>query len=286
VKLIWHIGPHKTGTTSLQRSLAAYAGSRRAAFFYPPTPEMGPGHAVLAWRLLGLNGVQKDDSVIDNELANAARAGFETVVISSEEFCRAAIKPDRYAPMARVAAQVECELVLTLRPLRLRLMPELQEMIKNGHRVNLTSSQEILDAVMSRPGLRPDFLSAAINEIKPSRVTVIMVDSEAPERLFKAMTLVVGDTLPTPKFGRENVSYPFIQTAWLDTLNRHAKLSPQLARQVADAAFTAAAKQAKELSAVPYPDLPPAIESYAEAVWHLQLAYLDALQRSGTVRLL
>jgi hypothetical protein len=284
VKLIWHIGPHKTGTTSLQRSLAAQASSRRASFYYPPTPELGPGHALLAWRLLGLNGRDTDESVIQAELDNAARRGFDKVVLSSEEFCRALMKPDRFAPIARVASSVECELVLTLRPLQARLMPELQEMIKNGNRINLNNGQEVLDAVMTRPGLRPDLLTAAINEVSEAQITVVMVDTSLPQRLFEAMSIVVGDQLPIPKAALDNPSYPFLQTAWLDVLNRHANMAQPVARDIAEAAFTSAVQHRPELSSVPYPPLPRAIEIYAEAVWSLQLSYLASMQAAGRLR--
>lgn len=284
MKLIWHIGPHKTGTTSLQTGLAARAASGRASYYYPPVGEFGPGHAVLAWQFLGLNRRDRTPEVIMAELQRAESLGHSKVVLSSEEFSRALLTPDSFAQFAPVCEKVECELVITLRPLPERIYPELQEIIKNGQKLNLANAHEVLEAVMTRPGLRPDFLSAAISQTKASAFSIVLVDNELPEKIFSGMSTIVEENLPIPRTPTANPSYPFVKVAWLDVVNRYAGVTVSQSRAVVDAAFQAATRRLSALAGLPYPPLPPAIQRYADGVWALQLAYLSELQAAGRIR--
>jgi hypothetical protein len=294
MKLFWHIGPHKTGTTSLQRALTAHADSGHASYYYPPPSRNGPGHAVLAWQLLGLNGVEKAPDAIRDEISRAESLGFSKIVISSEEFSRALTTPESFEPLAAICDEVECELVLTLRPLIDRVYPEAQELIKNGHKLLLSNPQELLGVCANRPGLRADFLSAAIFGIRAASVSVLMVDPETPEKLFEDISTVLGETIPAPKkrpsrFSTKpddnaNTSFPFIKTAWLESINRFSAVPPHEARKAIDAAYIAASRHLQSLEEAGYPALPPLLHRYLETVWELQLAFLQALGETGRVR--
>jgi len=286
VKLIWHIGPHKTGTTSLQTGLAAHAASGRASYYYPPVGDYGPGHAVLAWQFLGLNRRERSPDVILAEVRRAESLGHSKMVLSSEEFSRALLTPDSFAQFADVCDGVDCELVITLRPLPERIYPELQELIKNGQKLNLGNAQEVLEAVMTRPGLRPEFLSAAIGETHASAVSIVMVDNEMPEKIFKGLSSIVGDDVPIPRNAATNPSYPFVKAAWLDIINRYAGAPISQSRTAVEAAFQAATGRLSVLAEVPYPPLPPAVQRYADGTWAQQLAYLTVLVTERRVRLI
>lgn len=294
MKLFWHIGPHKTGTTSLQRALAAQADTGRTEYYYPTPSRSGPGHAMLAWQLLGLNGVEKAPNVILDEIKRVESLGFSKIVISSEEFSRALMTADSFGPLAAICDEVECELVLTLRPLIDRVYPEAQELIKNGHKLLLTNPQELLGVCANRPGLRADFLSAAIFGTRAASVSVLMVDPETPEKLFEDISTVLGEAIPAPKNrpsrfsikpdDKANTSFPFIKTAWLESINRFSDVPPQEARKAIDAAYIAASRHLHSLEAAGYPPLPPLLHRYLDTVWQLQLAFLQALEQTGRVR--
>ncbi len=286
MKLIWHIGPHKTGTTSLQTGLAARAAAGRASYHYPSVGEYGPGHAVLAWQFLGLNRRERTPDVILAEVRRAENLGYSKMVLSSEEFSRALLTPDSFAQFATVCDRVDSELVITLRPLPERIYPELQELIKNGQKLNLANAHEVLEAVMTRPGLRPDFLSAAISQTKASAFSIVLVDNELPQKIFNDMSSVVGDNLPIPRAATSNPSYPFIKVAWLDIINRYGGVAANESRAIVDAGFQAATRKRLSLADVPYPPLPPAVQRYADGVWAFQLEYLRELQSIGRIRCL
>lgn len=286
MKLFWHIGPHKTGTSSLEIALARHAAAGNASYYYPPTPEYGPGHAVLAWRLLGLNKRSPEPDTIRREIDRAQSLGFSKIVISSEEFSRAVLPDQTFEPIARICDEVETELILTLRPITERVYPEIQELIKNGMRLQFLTPQDLLNVCDARPGLRADFLSAAVNGSRASAITVIMVDELQPLKLFEAASLILGETIPAPPNPRDNVSYPFMRTIWLEAVNRYGGVTPAEARSVVETAFAAGSKQLDKLAAVPYPPLPPVLERYLNGVWDLQLSYLRVLEQVGQIRCL
>lgn len=286
MKLYWHIGPHKTGTTSLQLALAALAASGHASYHYPPVGDFGPGHALLAWRLLGLNGREASPDVIHEEIGKAEDQGLSSMVLSSEEFSRAISGQASFAPLARVCETVECELILTLRPLTERLYPELQENVKHGDKISFGTPHDLLTVCANRPGMRPDFLPAAIQGIGAAATSVIMVDREKPQQLFEGISTVLGENVPSARNTPANASYPFLKTAWLETINRYARSKPEDARAAVEVAFHQATRQLKSLNDVPYPPLPQALRTYLESTWELQLAYLRALEAGGRVRII
>lgn len=199
-----HIGPHKTGTTTLQGAFwlarpwlakhgVAYLGTgrrhtTRAAESATPVTGRGPMWAQQApnqadWRRL---------------VAATAAAGDRRVVISSERFCNADEK---------VARQIvdglggdRAHIVVTLRPLAKIVPSQWQQYVQDGLR---TPYQEWLDMMFRRAPYEkptPSFWRrhrhgqlverwAAV--VGPDNVTVIVVDQADPRmilRTFESMT--------------------------------------------------------------------------------------------------
>lgn len=100
------------------------------------------------------------------------------------------------------------------------------------------------------------------------------------------MSTIVGEQIPAPSNPQQNVSYSFIQTAWLEVINRYGGVGPDHARNAVDAAFIAAVRQLDKLNDVPYPPLPPVLQRHVDGVWELQLAFLQAMQEAGRIRCL
>jgi hypothetical protein len=296
MKLFWHIGPHKTGTTSMQLGLGSYANTRRASFYYPPTGDHGPGHADLAWGLLGLNGRPKSSESMYAEIDRAYELGFSKIVISSEEFSRALLVDSGFETMARICSDVETELIVTLRPLTERIYPEVQERIKHGIASDITSTEELLKICAASPGLRADFLPAAFERMNASAISVVSVDSTRPQKLFDDLSTIIGEPIPTPRKVRANVSTPVIMALWLNALNTQmkgqdpntAELGPLGAAQrrlrAVSEAFDVAGKQMPFVRDMSYPPLPKPIREYLDGVWSIELAYLSALEAAGRLR--
>ena len=131
MKIIFHIGPHKTGTTTLQNFLLRQFGSEHPKKIWYPSPRgNGPGHALIAWDCLGLNGHQKSVSSLSNIIQNAGKQNTDVVVLSSEIFSLGIRK--YHQEMNRLFAGNELHLILTLRNLLLMAPSIWQERVKHG----------------------------------------------------------------------------------------------------------------------------------------------------------
>lgn len=285
MKVFLHIGPHKTATTSLQWSLRKRFEDGDASYYYPPTPQNGPGHAELGWDFLGLHGREPDASVLFHEIDGAVEAGFESIVFSSEVFSRAGTSDEGFARFAPIAEAHDCELILTLTPLVDRIIPELQECIKQGESLQFYDLGELVGLLNRRPGLRADFVSSAIRAIQPSCASVIFPDKSQPAKTFEAMSVILDEELNMPDPPVLNRSLPFLQAKWMSDLNlhRHA-LSAREVGPLVDAAFNAMPAAHGPLD-VPYPPLPTNFTDHVRSIWTAQRDFLDAESRAGRVRL-
>jgi hypothetical protein len=288
MKVFLHIGPHKTGTTALQRSLYQHAQSGQCGYFYPePSLVAELAHAQLAWRFLGLAGCERFPEILLRKVAAAEKAGFAKVVFSSEEFARAMFVAGGFGSFAPLCAQVECELVITLSPLTSRVLPELQEAVKHGGAFDPATVADLERLCETRPGLRPDFLDAAIHGINAARASVILVDKRDPEKIYRDMSTILGETLPIPAAPVVNASAPAMKTVWHSAFNQRFSHVPwETGRAVADAAFAAAVREYGPIADLAPPALPVGFATHLAAVWESQLRFLDEMGATGRLRCL
>lgn len=92
MKLIIHIGTHRTGTTAIQSEcLKHHAALKNQGLFYPTQPTIYDGHHQFAWALGVKHSQNKGNFEIENEIKKIIRdAEGRTVILSSEdfEFCK------------------------------------------------------------------------------------------------------------------------------------------------------------------------------------------------------
>ena len=90
LKLVLHVGPHKTGTTSLQNALLTQYGSQiPQRVWYPKPIQFGPGHAEVAWSVLGRKGYAGRRPAIRQLIEEATRCGCTRLILSAEDFASA-----------------------------------------------------------------------------------------------------------------------------------------------------------------------------------------------------
>ena len=83
-------GPHKTGTTSLQNALLTEYGSQiPQRVWYPKPIQFGPGHAEVAWSVLGRKGYGGRRPAIRQLIEEAMRCGCTRLILSAEDFASA-----------------------------------------------------------------------------------------------------------------------------------------------------------------------------------------------------
>lgn len=184
MRVILHVGPHKTGTTSVQSFLSSSVGSRRpaATVWYPLPKENGPGHAALAWETLGLYGVKPTDE-LHKLLQRARDSDVERLILSAEDFSRAYFKG--IERLRAVLAGRALHLVVSLSAPSWRAISIWQEMVKHGARMHLTTRP---DAILKSPGLQPDLLSVLNRHLEPEHISVVLISrNDPPERLLENM---------------------------------------------------------------------------------------------------
>ena len=122
--VILHVGPHKTGTTALQRALAENAAVlARHGVLYPATGRLDDSHAMLA------EAVRREDATLLAALA-AEASGWRAVLISSENL--SALKPEALVALRQVFPGAEFRISYTLRRLATLWPSHWGELIKHG----------------------------------------------------------------------------------------------------------------------------------------------------------
>lgn len=130
---VLHVGPHKTGTTTVQ---AAFHQNREAAaaqgVVYPgkgPHPMLGAMAAATGTPLAGRT-LAEGEAQWARIVAEVAAAGEATTVVSSEFLCEAT--PDRIGPLVQDMGADRIQVVITLRPLVRILASQWQQYMQNG----------------------------------------------------------------------------------------------------------------------------------------------------------
>jgi hypothetical protein len=219
MKVFFHIGPHKTGTTSIQAYLLNRFGSAEAAcpLWYPEPRERGPGHARLAHQM-NTGSLATEPNPLDAVVEAAREAAVDALILSSEDFVGA--YPKRLPGYARALEQTDLVLLTTQNSLPNRIASLWQEMVKHGHPGEMAAST---DAIFNRRGIRPGFLTAFTEALNPRQIAIIYSHPEDPpealiHRVLAAMDLEPDEDGPDPAI-RRNAGLGLIEVEVLRHLN-------------------------------------------------------------------
>ncbi|WP_411150800.1 hypothetical protein [Streptomyces sp. A30] len=226
-----HIGPHKTGTTSIQGALFAAKDAMPEHGVVFPADSRHPMEAVLAaCARPGMIGNTQPTERHWQRLVDQVKAtGRRTSVISSEFFADA---PDDET-IARVVEELGGERVhvlITLRPLA-RIMPsQWQQYVQNGLRMGYENWLEhmLKKAPYEKPNPsfwrrhRHDRLVERWARVAgPERLTVVVVDDRDRGHLMRTFEQLLGlpDNLLQPVPDAANRSLTLAETEMLRKLN-------------------------------------------------------------------
>jgi hypothetical protein len=194
LSLLLHVGPHKTGTTSLQKALLRTFGSDRPQkTWYPKPAEFGPGHAAIAWGVLGRKGYSEPRPALGELITEAKRAGAGKLIVSSEEF--AASYRLGAAPLIDQTADVDLHIVITLSPIGRRALSLWQERVKHRFQLPLDQAGDVL---LNGPGLAANFTQFFVENFPNARLSVLVTNQAAPLDLFAFFTKATGIALNAP----------------------------------------------------------------------------------------
>ena len=147
-RIILHVGPPKTGTTTIQTALHAIgANLLRFGIYYPHTnPLKTEGHPELAWQILAELGkpvgyLSRVDLSWDRVLAEAADAKAHTLFISSEDFCLDEFDAVAFAYLRKLIGGVPVTVVFAIRDPVQTMLSAWRHSVKWG----VGSGEELLD---------------------------------------------------------------------------------------------------------------------------------------------
>lgn len=203
-----HIGPHKTGTTSVQR--AFHAGRDALAQFGVHYAGKNPQPVLAALAVAGGPGTKVDRQPEPKDwtrlVAEIAAAGEQRVVVSSEYFCHA----DQRAAQ-RVVDEIPggpVHVVVTLRPLIKILPSQWQQMVQNGQ---WRAYPQFLEQLFGDPDgagtqrlfwrrhTHGELVARWARAVGPENLTVVVGDESDPLMLLRTFEAMVG--LPAGHFG-------------------------------------------------------------------------------------
>ncbi|MGI5375370.1 hypothetical protein ACQEV2_14195 [Streptomyces sp. CA-251387] len=227
-----HIGPHKTGTTSIQGALfAAKDEMARHGVAWPATTRH-PMEAVLAaCARTGMMGDARPTARHWERLLEQVRAtGRRTSVISSEFFADA---PDDDT-VRRIVEQLggdRVHVLVTLRPLAKIMPSQWQQYVQNGLRMGY---EDWLEHMLRKPPYdrpNPSFWRRHRHDrlvgrwarvVGPERVTVVVVDDRDREGLMRTFEALLGlpARLLRPVPDAANRSLTLAETEMLRNLNK------------------------------------------------------------------
>ncbi len=213
-RIILHVGPPRTGTTSIQAALSA---SRRQLLehgvYYPSTePETAEGQHFLAWDVLMKCGkpvaqLSQENVSWDESLMKADRAGAHTLLVSSEEFSSDAFDATAFLELRRRLTHVPVHVVFALRDPRRLVVSIWSHSVRWG----LGSGEELLslgDAtplIMTRRNVRVvDYLTPLEEVLQPVQINFLTVPRKINrtvllERFEECCELPIGTIAGVPE---------------------------------------------------------------------------------------
>ncbi|BBK33010.1 hypothetical protein EDC65_4367 [Stella humosa] len=277
-----HVGPHKTGTTAVQRAM-----SRNAGLVYPAVKRLGPGHALLAWQSIGSPQRPAEPDLLLDVVRAQLRAD-APLVLSSEEFSTS-IMPGRSAEaLVRLADTFPVELIVTLTPAVERAVSMAQEVVKHGQPVDFHDEAAMRAIVRDRPGLQPDLPERLMGLANWRAVHFVLADRSRRDRLFEIFSAILGVPIRHDPDDRMylNSRYCYAEMAILSALNRISPGSGLVElRTAARQALLAARASLPDIAAVDYPPLPHPLARELDQLWGDQLQRMEAWDAAGTARL-
>jgi len=195
--IILHIGPHKTATTSVQQWLLSAQQKLIKNGIYYPTPEKyGPGHAELAWELVGLNNIQMSYERINHYIAEALNLKADKLLISSEELCYGVLNKSLHNFQKNSGLKID--VLITMNDYVNRLKSSIYETIRHGATYDFQAFN-YMDFIIKHPGVRPNFLHEVTLAFPNSKIVVMMVDKNNPNKIFETIKNYLNLDIELPK---------------------------------------------------------------------------------------
>lgn len=220
LQVIFHPGPFKTGTTSIQQYLRRSIGSESPAeIWYPMTTGASPGHVDLFKDLSGRN--ESHQGMLENWIETAKESNVKTLIISQEDFSLS--KPEIFKKIREICEGLELHLVMTHRSFSRRVVSQWQERIKHGEVYPLDE----IEAVLELDCFKPTLLDDISESLCPDRVAIVTSGvEESSDTLIHRFIECIGIDEYIAEHGNDidsdvkiNISYGRLEIEFIRHLN-------------------------------------------------------------------
>jgi hypothetical protein len=241
--IVLHIGPHKTGTTTVQAAFHAARDAVRMQGVHYPGPNSQPMFAIYA--ITGQHPPEIRDVPLNrwtDLVADIGRAGARRTLVSSEGLCDA--DEPAIARIVRDLGVDRTHVVVTLRPLVELLPSQWQQSAQEGL---AWAYEQWLDAVLNRPDTiaarsfwhrhRHDALVGRWQRaLGPGRVHIVISGAAQRDRLlptFEELMALAPGTLPMTARANRSLTADEIELARaIHARFRHESVPPRVAVRI------------------------------------------------------
>ena len=217
MQICFHIGPHKTGTTSIQAYLLRSIGSADPVErWYPYTKPSEPGHAEYA-----RDWLFRDARMFRDLIARAERAGVRQMIVSAEDFDN--LYDKNQDVLSELLRPFDVHLIITMNSLIGRAASSWQEAVKHGYPHALADASKL---IFNMPGYRPDFVDVARQVVRPARTSIIVAArDQSPVKLIGDFCLTLGQPVPSPgqPVPRSNVRLHWSEAEQMRMMNQKVR---------------------------------------------------------------
>lgn len=176
MRLILHVGPHKTGTTALQVGLRRKFSDAREGYPWFPNLDSGPGHHELAYSI-ATHGCNWE---LSNILKTAKYREISDIILSSEDFSKLTPKKIKY--FIEVFDADEVLVIISLSPMIRKMYSIWQEQVKHG---SIKSLSESLENILNAPGVNSELVENLSIELQAYKLSVIVSNAEHPGSIWR-----------------------------------------------------------------------------------------------------
>lgn len=179
MRIVFHPGPNKTGTTSIQRYLLKAFGSQTAQKVWYPSQHANsasPGHArlVQAFR----RDMDEGAAMLEAWIAEAAAADTEILIVSAEDFCK--FLSEDLGRVMDVMRPHPVHLIITQRNVRSLWPSAYQEQIKHGQTKDFDAPGTAERLQSNNRAIRKTIVSDIYHVVRPDSATIVIGDKTAP----------------------------------------------------------------------------------------------------------
>jgi len=183
MRMILHVGPHKTGTTTLQVGLRQLFSSAQEGRPWFPSFDSGPGHHELAEKFALYTRKDRYNYILEN----SKKFNISDLILSSEDFSK--LDVSKLKEIAEYIRPDELLIIISMSPIARRICAIWQEMIKHGY---LCALNESIEEVNAFPGVMPDLLQRIVGGFKGNRPSIIIANPNKPEIIWKNFQSATG----------------------------------------------------------------------------------------------